>query len=120
MRALLLLLFCAGCSSSWPPPGQGGMAEAHWPAALIEPAPPDGLQARMRCSLGRLDAVQLTAQQAGTHSGTIGQLDLTATRARRELAGGLYSDSINTLDRLDADIERFRTELGMPAAEECS
>ncbi len=120
MRALLALLLCAGCASSWPPQGQGGMAEAHFSAALIAPAPPEALQAHMRCSFGRLDAVQHAAQQAGTWSGQIEQLDLIANRARREVVGGLFSDAANTLDGLDAEIARFRTAFGLPAGEECA
>lgn len=119
MRALLLLLLCAGCSVSWPPPGQGGMAEAHWTAPPGAPAPPEAVQTHLRCSLGRLDSVQLAAQQAGTHSGTVDELDLTANRARREVAGALYGDAANTLDRLDAEIDRFRKALSLPAGEGC-
>jgi hypothetical protein len=120
MRAALILLLLAGCSGNWPPAGQGGMAEAHWPAPLLDPLAPPALEARLRCTLAWLDATDQEARRVGTHSGAVALLELTANRVRREYAGGFYQDAVRTLDRLEVEVDQFRAELGLPTAEACA
>ncbi len=91
MRGFLLLLLLTGCGGGWPPAGQGGMAEARWPAQLVDQHAPEGVEAHMRCTMSRLSATENVAHDRGTHTGAIAILDLTANRARREYTGGLYA-----------------------------
>jgi hypothetical protein len=124
MRLAPLLLLVAGCSSAWPPAGQGGMAETRWPAPLatplIDPAGPDGIEDRMRCGFERLSATEAAARARGTHTGAINLLELTANRARREFTGGFHRDLALTLDRLDTEIDRLRGSLALPLARGCA
>ena len=96
------------------------MAEARWPAQLVDQHAPEGVEAHMRCTMSRLSATENVAHDRGTHTGAIAILDLTANRARREYTGGLYSDALVTLDRLDRDLVRVRADLNLAVAEGCA
>ncbi len=117
---MALLLLMAGCTSSWPPVGQGGMAEARWPAQLVDPAAPEGMEDRLRCSFAHLSVTETVARDRGTHSGAVNMVELSANRARREFTGGFYRDVALTLDRLDQEIDRLRASLDLPPIKGCA
>jgi hypothetical protein len=121
---LAALGLCQGCGSTWPEAGQGGMAEKTWPAPLAAPSAVVQPQLRdaLTASLQRTEAAQRLVEQTGKATGRMAEIDQIATRARREFAGGLYSDLPGTLDRLDAEVRRLCSTLDKPgsATADCS
>ena len=123
--ALAALLLCQACGGpSWPAPGQGGMAEAGWtqPLAQQPTAPPLPLRDALSTSLLRTEAARRAVERAGVDTGRIATIGDMATRARREFAGGLYTDLPLTLARLDAELRQLCSELDKaePAAADCA
>lgn len=122
--ALAALALCPACSSHWPVEGQGGMAEAKWPAPLLSPSPdtPPQLREALAASLERTREAQRLVEQTGNGTGRMAAIDQIATRARREFAGGLYADLPHTLDRLDSEVRRLCSTLdkGRSATADCS
>jgi len=108
---LLLAILSTGCASHWPEPGQGGMVEARWPGAVAATPAPASLADRLHCTLGRLEALRAAVARTGQHTGQLGLLDITATRAKREYAGKLFDDSRITLTDLDAGIDDLVREM---------
>jgi hypothetical protein len=112
---LALAAQAAGCASDWPVPGRGGMAETKWPAAAtLIPPPPPGLHQRLTCTLDHFTALRDASTRTGRSTGEVGLLALSASRAQREYAGGLYGDSARTLTMLDKDIDHLRGVLALP------
>nr|WP_294505447.1 hypothetical protein [uncultured Rhodopila sp.] len=90
------------------------MVEARWPDAVATTPAPAPLADRLRCTLGRLDALREAAARTGQFSGEIALLDSTATRAKREYAGQLFDDSRITMTELDAAIDQVIHEMVPP------
>lgn len=107
---LLAVPLLAGCTS-WPPAGQGGLAEAMPlppPAAQEAPA----LRRRLDCDLARFDRLAGLAEAQGRLSGRIELARRTAARAKREYLGGLPGDAMASLDQLGTEAGAIRLALG--------
>jgi len=108
---LALILPCTACQQRWPEPGNGGMVEAHWPAAVANSHAPNGLYDRLNCTLGRLDSLREASARTGQYTGEIALLEITATKAKREYAGMLFDDTRVTVADLDNGIDQVNREM---------
>gem|GEM_PF-3655348 len=96
------------------------MAEAGWPAPLLETGTPEPLTTRLRCIMARLDETESVAQHIGTNSGGVAILNLDANRVRREFTGHFYKDAARSLDHLASEVDQLRAELGLSTREDCA
>lgn len=114
MRTMLrvcVLLSVAACSNnSWPPDGNGGVAETKWPAPTRGPWVPAPsarlvqIERHLDCSIRRFGTVARQVDQLGHEEGRLGQIELTLNRAKRELAGRLPEDADRTLTAVDQEV----------------
>lgn len=96
LAALTLLPVLAGCNSSWPPRGQGGIAE-------LRPSPVEGEARTALASLACL-RVQIDLYRASGHgndaNADLPESEMLADRTAREIHGGLLADGRIDLVRL--------------------
>ena len=96
--------------TSWPPPGQGGMAEFAAPLVVFstddiaaDPALTGRLEknrTRLACESQGLEALKMAAKTRGIRAGQILDIEDVATQAKREIGAGLLDDAETTLARL--------------------
>lgn len=98
---LMSLVGLGGCMQSWPPPGQGGLAERRPP--LQAAGQGEGTQASLALLTRRLGELRREGAQA-RFPGQVMNAERTVARIQRGLAGGLPEDA-------ELDLARLRDQL---------
>jgi hypothetical protein len=109
--AALLLLALAGCTA-WPPPGQGGAAERGRAALPAGTGP--ALATRLACALARFEQLRDASAATDMLTGRVEATSELASRAQREVHGGLTRDAALSLDRLEAETVTLLVQLPGP------
>ena len=116
---VLGLVELAGCSS-WPPAGQGGMAEVRPPVATSGERS-EAAYAALKTLAERLDALR-SAGAAARYPARLVTANRLTVRIRRALAGGLVEDAesdltllVSQVDALSADMDQPTVLPGRPA-----
>ena len=112
MAILVLgLVELAGCSS-WPPAGQGGMAELRPPRAASGERS-EAAYASLESLSERLDALR-SAGAAACYPARLVTADRLTVRIRRALAGGLVEDAESDLTLLVSQVDALSADLDQP------